>query len=91
MRSAQQAVTIALNEYRAGTAAYTAVITAQATALSDEVTLLQIQQSRLIASVALIEALGGGWDTSRMPSKGELQHWNPILPSGPIMQPLRNP
>ena len=91
VRSAQQAVTIALNEYRAGTAAYTAVITAQTTALNDEVILLQIQQSRLIASVALIEALGGGWDTSRLPSKGELQHWNPILPSGPIMQPLRNP
>lgn len=91
VRSAERAVSIALNEYRAGTAAYTAVITAQETALTDEVTLLQIQQSRLVASVALIEALGGGWDTSRLPSKGELQHWNPILPSGPIMQPLRNP
>lgn len=91
VRSAEQAVTIALNEYRAGTAAYTAVITAQETALADEVTLLSIQQSRLVASVALIEALGGGWDTSRLPSKGELQRWNPILPSGPIVQPLRNP
>jgi outer membrane protein TolC len=91
VRSAQQAVTIALNEYRAGTAAYTAVITAQTTALNDEVTLLQIQQSRLVASVSLIEALGGGWDTSRIPNKNELQRWNPILPSGPIMQPLRNP
>jgi NodT family efflux transporter outer membrane factor (OMF) lipoprotein len=91
VRSAQQAVTIALNEYRAGTAAYTAVITAQTTALNDEVTLLQVQQSRLVASVSLIEALGGGWDTSRIPNKNELQRWNPILPSGPIMQPLRNP
>jgi NodT family efflux transporter outer membrane factor (OMF) lipoprotein len=91
VRSAEQAVQIALNEYRAGTAAYTAVITAQETALSDEVTLLSIQQSRLVASVALIEALGGGWDTSRLPSKGELQKWNPILPSGPMAQPLRNP
>jgi NodT family efflux transporter outer membrane factor (OMF) lipoprotein len=91
VRSAEQAVQIALNEYRAGTAAYTAVITAQETALSDEVTLLSVQQSRLVASVALIEALGGGWDTSRLPSKGELQKWNPILPSGPIMQPLQSP
>ena len=91
VRSAEQSVRIALNEYRAGTAAYTAVITAQETALTDEVTLLSIQQSRLVASVALIEALGGGWDTSRLPSKGELQKWNPILPSGPIVQPLQNP
>jgi len=91
VRSAEQALQIALNEYRAGTAAYTAVITAQETALSDEVTLLSIQQSRLVASVALIEALGGGWDTSRLPTKDELQKWNPILPSGPIMRPLRNP
>jgi len=91
VRSAQQAVSIALNEYRAGTAAYTAVITAQATELADEETLLAIQQSRLVASVGLIEALGGGWDAARLPSKGELQEWNPILPSGPIMKPLREP
>jgi len=88
VRSAQQAVRIALNEYRAGTVAYTAVITDQAIELADEETALAIQQSRMVASVALIEALGGGWDTFGLPGKDELQQWNPILPSGPIMRPL---
>ncbi|ALM87264.1 hypothetical protein ASB57_25410 [Bordetella sp. N] len=58
---ARQAATIALNEYRAGTQSYTTVVTAQATALSNEESVLQIQQSRLAASAALIKALGGGW------------------------------
>jgi NodT family efflux transporter outer membrane factor (OMF) lipoprotein len=61
VRLARQAVTIALNEYQAGTATYTTVVTAQATALSNEETALQIQQSRLSASANLIAALGGGW------------------------------
>jgi len=66
VRLARQAVTIALNEYQAGTAAYTTVVTAQATALTNEETALQIQQNRLVASANLIKALGGGWDTSRL-------------------------
>jgi NodT family efflux transporter outer membrane factor (OMF) lipoprotein len=66
--SAQQAVQISLNEYLAGTVAYTTVITAQTTALSDEETALSIRQTRLTDSVSLIEALGGGWDTTQLPS-----------------------
>jgi outer membrane protein TolC len=44
------------------------VITAQTTALSDEETALSIRQTRLTDSVSLIEALGGGWDTTQLPS-----------------------
>lgn len=91
VKAAQQSVQIAINEYRAGTAAYTAVITAEETELTNEVTLLSIHQARLVASVSLIEALGGGWTTAQVPSKDELQEWNPVLPSGPMMTPLRNP
>ena len=58
---ARQAVGIALNEYRAGTQSYTTVVTAQATALTAAETLLGIQQNRLLASVALVKALGGGF------------------------------
>lgn len=67
VRLARQAVTIALNEYEAGTADYTTVVTAQATALTNEETALQIQQNRLVASATLIEALGGGWNVSQLP------------------------
>jgi NodT family efflux transporter outer membrane factor (OMF) lipoprotein len=71
--SARQAVQIALNEYLAGTQAYTTVITAQTTALSNEESALSIRQTRLTDSVALIEALGGGWDTTQLPSGDKLR------------------
>ena len=56
-----------LNQYKPGTVAYTSVITAQTTALGNEQAALAILQNRLTASVALIEALGGGWDASQLP------------------------
>jgi len=58
---ADQAETILLNEYKAGTVAYTSVVTAQATALQARQSLLTIEGQRITNSVALIEALGGGW------------------------------
>jgi NodT family efflux transporter outer membrane factor (OMF) lipoprotein len=65
---AAQAVQIALNEYQAGTQAYTTVVTAQATLFSDRQTALTVQQDRLAASIALVEALGGGWQSGDSPS-----------------------
>ena len=73
VQAARQAVEITLNEYQAGTVAYTTVITAQVTLLTDQETALLVQENRLIASVALIEALGGGWDASQLPDGHELQ------------------
>jgi outer membrane protein TolC len=60
-------VTITINEYRAGTVDFTTVATAQATALQDQNTLVQLQASRLATAVTLIEALGGGWTTKDLP------------------------
>ena len=73
VEAAQRAVEIALNEYQAGTVSYTTVVTSQVTLLTDQETALQVQENRLIASVALVQALGGGWDTSQLPSQHELQ------------------
>ncbi|GAB0114531.1 efflux transporter outer membrane subunit [Acidisoma sp. C75] len=63
---ATQAVQIALNEYEAGTAAYTTVTTAQATLLNDQESLLSIRSQRLLAAVSLIEDLGGGWSAAML-------------------------
>jgi NodT family efflux transporter outer membrane factor (OMF) lipoprotein len=68
--AAQQSVQIALNEYRAGTQNFTTVVTAEATALSDEESALSTRAQRLSASISLIVALGGGWTTDKLPPPG---------------------
>jgi len=50
-----------LNRYRAGQVGFTEVVTAQAAALGARRTLVQLQVARQAAAVALIQALGGGW------------------------------
>ena len=67
VKAAEEAERLTLNQYEAGTVDYTSVITAQANALSSQQTALGILQNRVAASVALIAALGGGWDTSQLP------------------------
>jgi len=76
--STRRAVEATLNQYRAGTLPYTSVITEQTLLLSNQQSALSIQQSRLVASVALIEALGGGWSTGDLPATIETA--NPLLP-----------
>jgi NodT family efflux transporter outer membrane factor (OMF) lipoprotein len=56
-----RAAVMVLNQYRAGQVAYTDVVTAQATALTAQRTLVQAAAARQTTAVALIEALGGGW------------------------------
>ena len=56
-RTAQQL----LNRYREGQVGYTEVVTAQASALSAQRALLQLQVNRQLAAVTLVQALGGGW------------------------------
>ncbi len=79
VRSAQRSVQIALNTYRAGTAVYTNVITEQTALLGDQETALSVQEQRLIASVTLVQALGGGFVTTDLPSRGSLQQGLPFL------------
>ncbi len=64
---ATQASQIALNEYNAGTVDFTTVGAAEVTELTNRETALGIEQNRLNSSVALIQALGGGWSTSDLP------------------------
>jgi NodT family efflux transporter outer membrane factor (OMF) lipoprotein len=49
------------NRYRSGLVSYTEVVTAQASALNARRSLVQAQSDRNVAAVALIQALGGGW------------------------------
>ena len=71
VNAARQALQIVLNEYRAGTASFTAVVTAQATLLSNEQAALTIRQNRYLSAIGLIQALGGGW-TQTLPKLEDL-------------------
>jgi NodT family efflux transporter outer membrane factor (OMF) lipoprotein len=57
-----------LNRYQAGLTSYTEVVTAQASALSARRSLLQLQVQRQQAVLALIQALGGGWQAPWAPA-----------------------
>jgi NodT family efflux transporter outer membrane factor (OMF) lipoprotein len=65
--AAREAEKLTLNQYKAGTVPYSSVITAQTTRLSAEQTALGVLSTRLQSSVALIEAVGGGWNASQLP------------------------
>jgi len=65
---AEQATQISLNEYNAGTVDFTTVVAAQVTELNNRETALAINTSRLTSSVALIQALGGGWTSADLPT-----------------------
>ncbi|MDE1166595.1 MAG: efflux transporter outer membrane subunit [Pseudomonas sp.] len=62
LESARESLRLTTNQYKAGLIAYLDVVTVQATALSNERSVLNLEQSRLVASVQLITALGGGWE-----------------------------
>ena len=67
--ASREAVRVLNNQYLAGTVAYTSVIVAEQTALSDAETALTIRENRLVASASLIQALGGGWNASQLPDR----------------------
>jgi NodT family efflux transporter outer membrane factor (OMF) lipoprotein len=82
VRSVHEAAVVSLNEYEQGTVIYTTVITAQELELQNAETALTVLQNRMLASVALVEALGGGWRMGDLPSKDELQRGLPFMPAG---------
>jgi len=71
--ASQQALSLELERYRAGTDSYLSVITTQIIALGDQQTAISILQRRMTAAVDLIRALGGGWDASTLPSGNALR------------------
>lgn len=64
--TAEKALMITLNQYNAGIVDYTNVLIAQSTAFNTKATAINIYSRRLVATVGLIQALGGGWDIGEM-------------------------
>ncbi len=65
--SAESSLQLSLNRYKGGLVTYLEVITAQGIALTNERTDVDLMRRRMDASVQLIKALGGGWDTAKLP------------------------
>jgi len=70
--AAERSLTISTAQYKAGTVSYLQVITSQALALSAERSAVDILTRRYVASVTLIEALGGGWNESQLPQENQV-------------------
>jgi NodT family efflux transporter outer membrane factor (OMF) lipoprotein len=73
VKAAEQTLDISTIQYRGGLTNYLQVITAQTSLLQNQRAAVQIQTRREVASVSLIQALGGGWDTSQLPSSRDLR------------------
>jgi NodT family efflux transporter outer membrane factor (OMF) lipoprotein len=72
--SAQTFLKLEQARYETGVDPYIDVLIAQTTVLADQQTLNTLQVQQMTSAVALVEALGGGWDRSQLPSTQQVTH-----------------
>jgi outer membrane protein TolC len=86
--AAERALSLAQTRYTGGITSYLEVITAEAVALGNERTEVQLRDRRMAAAVGLVRALGGGWRASDLPAGSDvLSHSTP--PPPPESRPPR--
>jgi NodT family efflux transporter outer membrane factor (OMF) lipoprotein len=71
--AAEKELNLTTLQYKAGTVDYLNVITAQTAAFTAEEGAVNLLTRRLEAAVLLIQALGGGWDSSQLPKPETLR------------------
>jgi NodT family efflux transporter outer membrane factor (OMF) lipoprotein len=72
VKSAQRNLALATDRYKLGIDPYLNVITAQTTLLGNQETAVNLRIQQMTASVGLVQALGGGWNSSQLPSPAQL-------------------
>ncbi|SIT35244.1 RND efflux system, outer membrane lipoprotein, NodT family [Paraburkholderia ribeironis] len=72
--AAQRSLAVVSDRYKNGAITYLDVVVAQTTALTNERNAVAIARRRMAASVALVKALGGGWDASALPTDEQIVH-----------------
>jgi NodT family efflux transporter outer membrane factor (OMF) lipoprotein len=72
IKAARRYAELATVQFQTGVGTYLDVMTAQTLALSDEQTLVTLRVNELTGAVQLVQALGGGWDLSRLPTASEV-------------------
>jgi NodT family efflux transporter outer membrane factor (OMF) lipoprotein len=80
VKSAQRNLALATDRYKLGIDPYLNVITAQTTLLGSQETAVNLRIQQMTASAGLIEALGGGWDASQLPTPSQLLAGTPPAP-----------
>jgi NodT family efflux transporter outer membrane factor (OMF) lipoprotein len=75
VQSAEQYLTLENGRYQTGIDPYVDVVTAETTLLTDQQTAIDVQIQEMTGAVQLIEALGGGWDKSQLPSPHDVAKW----------------
>jgi len=78
VNSAQEYLDLALSRYQTGIDPYLNVLTAQTTLLSDQQMLVILKINQMVAAVSLVEALGGGWDRSQLPTPTQVSQKAPV-------------
>jgi NodT family efflux transporter outer membrane factor (OMF) lipoprotein len=71
-KSSEEALRLETARYETGVDPYLDVVTAQTTLLNNQQTLATLHVQEMTASVQLIEALGGGWDRSQLPTPADV-------------------
>jgi NodT family efflux transporter outer membrane factor (OMF) lipoprotein len=68
VKASERYLNLATVRYKTGVDSYLNVITAQTTLLVNRQTLVTLRSQEMTANVQLVQAVGGGWDVSQMPS-----------------------
>jgi NodT family efflux transporter outer membrane factor (OMF) lipoprotein len=72
VKSAQEFLDLELERYKSGVDPFVNVLTAQNTLFGDQVTLNSLQVQQMLSTVQLVQALGGGWDRSQLPTPAQV-------------------
>jgi NodT family efflux transporter outer membrane factor (OMF) lipoprotein len=72
IKSSQEFLDLETERYNSGVDPYVDVVTAQTTLLNSEVTLNSLQVQEMLSAVQLVQALGGGWDRSQLPTPAQV-------------------
>ena len=70
--SAQASLDLEMGRYETGIDPYIDVVTLQNTVFSNQQTVYSLQIEQMTGAVLLVEALGGGWDTSQLPTPAQV-------------------
>jgi NodT family efflux transporter outer membrane factor (OMF) lipoprotein len=70
--SAQASLDLEMGRYETGIDPYIDVVTLQNTVITNQQTLYSLQIQQMTGAVELVQALGGGWDTSQLPTPAQV-------------------